>query len=130
MPETPGKRVYIDELGNNLVIGGSGTVAVERGGTLNAKAGSTSTFAGTVNAEAGADVTVKNGAALTVSGTQTVSATGIMNFAAGAKMKAAGTQAAAIADVPTGGSADAAANAAAINSLLAAARGVGLIAST
>lgn len=38
-----------------------------------------------------------------------------------------GTQAAAIADVPTAGSADAADNAAAINAILVALRGVGII---
>lgn len=41
-----------------------------------------------------------------------------------------GTQASAIADVATGGSATAAANATAINSILAALRGVGIVASS
>ena len=48
----------------------------------------------------------------------------------GGKMLANGTQASAITNVPTAGSATAAANATAINSILAALRGVGTIAST
>ena len=47
----------------------------------------------------------------------------------GGTITEAGTQAAAIADVATSGSATAAANATAINSILAALRGVGIIAS-
>lgn len=48
----------------------------------------------------------------------------------GGKITNAGTQAGAIADVATAGSATAAANATAINSILAALRGVGVIASS
>ena len=48
----------------------------------------------------------------------------------GGKITAAGSQAAHIADVATAGSATAAANAAAINSILAALRGVGILAAS
>lgn len=50
--------------------------------------------------------------------------------ATGGKITAAGTQADHIANVATAGSATAAANAAAINSILAALRGVGVLASS
>ena len=53
-----------------------------------------------------------------------------IDVASGGQITAAGTQAAAIANVATAGSATAAANATAINSILAALRGVGLIASS
>ena len=48
----------------------------------------------------------------------------------GGKITAAGTQAANIADVATAGSATAAANATAINAILAALEGVGILASS
>lgn len=48
---------------------------------------------------------------------------------AGGKITAAGTQAAHIADVTTGGGSGAAANATAINAILEALRGVGILAS-
>lgn len=51
-----------------------------------------------------------------------------IDVASGGKITAAGTQAAAITNVATAGSATAAANATAINSILAALRGVGIIA--
>lgn len=51
-----------------------------------------------------------------------------MDVATGGKITAAGTQASAITNVATAGSATAAANATAINSILAALRGVGIIA--
>lgn len=57
-----------------------------------------------------------------------VASGGEIKIESGGKITSAGTQAAAIADVPTDTSADAAANATAINSILAALRGVGIIA--
>jgi hypothetical protein len=51
-----------------------------------------------------------------------------IDVATGGRITANGTQAAAITSVPTAGSATAAANATAINSILAALRGVGVIA--
>lgn len=59
-----------------------------------------------------------------------VAADGAINVESGGEIQADGTQAAAIADVDTAGSATAAANATAINSILAALRGVGVIASS
>lgn len=53
-----------------------------------------------------------------------------IDVASGGKITAAGTQAAHIANVATAGSATAAANATAINSILAALRGVGILASS
>lgn len=50
--------------------------------------------------------------------------------ASGGRITANGTQAAAIANVPTAGAATAAANATAINAILAAMRGIGVIASS
>ena len=51
-----------------------------------------------------------------------------LNVATGGRITANGTQAAAIANVTTGGGSGSAANATAINSILAALRGVGVIA--
>ena len=62
--------------------------------------------------------------------TLSVESGGAIDVETGGKVKANGTQAAAIADVTTGGGATAAANATAINSILAALRGVGVIASS
>lgn len=62
--------------------------------------------------------------------TLTVEAGGAINFQSGAKLLAGGAQAVAIADVETGGSATAAANAVAINAILAALRGAGIIAAS
>lgn len=53
-----------------------------------------------------------------------------IDVASGGKITAAGTQAAHIANVATAGSATAAGNATAINSILAALRGVGILASS
>lgn len=53
-----------------------------------------------------------------------------LDIAAGGKITADGTQAAHIADVPTAGSAAAADNAAAINAIIAALEGVGILASS
>lgn len=55
---------------------------------------------------------------------------GELQIASGATITAAGTQAGAINDVATAGSATAAANATAINAILAALRGAGIIASS
>ncbi len=52
----------------------------------------------------------------------------VLKMDGGTVVPASGTQASAIADVPTAGSADAADNATAINSMLAAMRALGLIA--
>lgn len=60
----------------------------------------------------------------------TVEAGGAINLKPGAKLTAGGAQAAAITDVPTGGSATAAANATAINAILASLRGAGIIAAS
>jgi hypothetical protein len=53
-----------------------------------------------------------------------------INVATGGRITANGTQAGVIANVPTAGSATAADNATAINSILAALRGVGIIAAS
>lgn len=58
-----------------------------------------------------------------------VASGGEINVESGGAITAAGTQATAISDVATAGSATAAANATAINDILAALRGVGVIAS-
>jgi hypothetical protein len=58
-----------------------------------------------------------------------VASGGSINIESGGTITAAGTQATAISDVPTAGSAAAADNATAINSILAALRGAGIIAS-
>lgn len=58
-----------------------------------------------------------------------VASGGSINVETGGQILANGTQAAAITDVATAGSATAAANATAINSILAALRGAGIIAS-
>ena len=58
-----------------------------------------------------------------------VDAGGSLDIKTGGSLLANGTQAAAITDVPTAGSATAAANATAINAILAALRGAGVIAS-
>lgn len=65
----------------------------------------------------------EQGGAVTVIG-------GELRIASGATVTADGTQAAAISDVPTAGSATAAANATAINAILAALRGAGIIAAS
>lgn len=65
----------------------------------------------------------EQGGAVTVIG-------GELRIASGGTITAAGTQAEAISDVATAGSATAAANATAINSILAALRGAGIIAAS
>lgn len=64
----------------------------------------------------------QGGAVLVIGGELRIAATG--------QITAEGVQANAIADVPTAGSATAAANATAVNSILAALRGAGIIASS
>ena len=59
-----------------------------------------------------------------------VASGGSINVETGGAVTANGTQAATIADVATAGSATAAANATAINSILAALKGAGIIASS
>ena len=63
-------------------------------------------------------------------GTLTVESGGAIDIKAGGKVFAGGVQAGAISDVDTAGSATAAANATAINAILAALRGAGIIAAS
>ena len=75
-------------------------------------------------------ITANAGVTLGSAQTLTVPADGFINVATGGQIKANGTQASLISDVPTAGSADAAANATAINSILDILEGIGAMASS
>ena len=94
--------IYNEQGGTTRVIGSGGLQNVEDGGAIIIKSGGL--------------VTLQSGGAIDVE--------------AGGLITAAGTQAAHIADVPTAGSAAAADNATAINAILTALEGVGILASS
>lgn len=78
----------------------------------------------------GNELSIKSGGVIDVEsgGAINVTSGGILDVKTGGIIKANGTQAAHIADVPTAGSADAAANATAINSIILVLEGAGLTA--
>lgn len=98
--------------------GYSTPVHTEQGGTVHVIGAN-----GLQNVEDGGAIVVQSG------GLVSIEAGGAIDIEAGGQIQAAGVQASHIADVPTAGSAAAADNATAINAILAALEGVGILAS-